>query len=124
MRRITLLAFLASTAIASVASEAHADEPDMVRTFNPTLRNVGIVSTAVGGAALVASPWIAIFGMFANDFSTPRQADVMFGLSVAALATGVIGLAFGIPAIAVGNHKTQRAAAWIMPGPTGVVVRF
>src|SRR5882672_6137292 len=120
MKRITLLAFVASTVIASTA---HAEERDEVRVFNPTLRNVGIVTTAFGGAALVAAPWIAVLGGFSNEFSNPRSGDIMIGLSVAALATGVVCLAFGIPAIAVGNHKTHPIAR-IVPGPTGVFVSF
>jgi hypothetical protein len=122
MKHFILASGLAITTML-VAPNAHAQEedaPPVLKTYSPALRTAGIVSVSVGGGALLASVGVAIGGIFSTSFwmgSEPAWGYATIGL----FAGGAALLAFGIPAIIVGNHKIARDAVAITPivGPTG-----
>ena len=121
---VVVLAFLAP---GSALAEDVDSPPPTLKPFSPELRTAGIVTTTIGGTAILAAGVTGCFAAFASwgalfgDTTTMRSYEYA---TLTLLAAGGALVAFGVPSIVIGNHKAARVTPTLSPVGGGFRVTF
>ena len=114
------LVFVVVIAVAGLPGPAHAQRLVPEPVFSVPLRDVGIVSVPIGGLAILGGAGLLLGTAPVCVFCAAHPEWLVPG--VVTLIIGLVHVAFGIPAIAIGNHRVHGPTMSL--GPSGMGVAF